>query len=255
VRIAPGRADLVTMNAVGSRTLLVTARAERYVAPSRRSVEISGSGIATDPARGMGVTPVHLVAADAVFDVTGVARRRLVTAETARRIDLRLDGMAHEEISTVHEVPFDRLGMPLLDGETLRDVVASVAVDLRVTRLTKQLFFDRLPPVVSNEISLVLEERARHETPEILLLVAWRALAPLPFRLVLVTRQAFFHWRNVRSVLLDHARVARHALTADFGEREVAIVVELDFSVLPLWNPGEHAAHFFSLVPVTAIAE
>jgi len=244
----------MTLDAVGRGALVVTARAEGDVATSRGAVEVARPRVCR-PADRVRVLPSYPVPADAPFHVAPVARRGFVTAEASGRIDLRLHRMPHQEVSSVHESSFDRLGAPLLDGEALADVVAPIAIRLCVTGLAELLLLRRGRSVSADEIPFVPEEGPRHQLNEILPLVAWRALSPIPLCLVLVAFQALLHRWDARRIVFDDARVARHALTAEIREREMTVVIERDDPIWPLRGRREHLPHLLLLASVATIAK
>src|SRR5688572_22470506 len=99
----------------------------------------------------------------------------------------------------------------------LRDVVAVVALRLRMACLTQALFVHRELTVPAHEGTLVAQERLRQDAIEIAGLVARPTLAAIPLLLVLVAGKALAHRRHAGGSYLDDARVARHALTLDLG--------------------------------------
>jgi hypothetical protein len=163
--------------------------------------------------------------------------------------------MPRHEVAAMNEVPLDRLGPPLFDGERLRHVVTGLAIRGSVTRPAERAVRRGRSPVISDEIALVSRERARQEMREITTRVARRAFPPVPLCLVLVTAEALLHRRDVRRVLLNDSRMARHALPSDAGESEVTVVIERDFAVGPLRDTREDLPRLALFVRVTPVAQ
>jgi hypothetical protein len=163
--------------------------------------------------------------------------------------------MAHHEVPSMHELPLDRFWVPLLDRESLRRVVALVAVGLRVASLAELLLFRRGRAVYANEVPFVTEKRPRQQPDEIAPFVARRAFTAIPLCRVFVAAEAFLHRRDLGSIVLDDPGVTGHALTADVGEYEVTVVIERDLTIRTIRRRGEHAAHLLPFACVTLIAQ
>ena len=255
VRIATEAAHAVAADAVRGRPLLVTAGAKQDVAARFSTVKALGPCVRANPARGMRIEAVQEVSAHAPRDVTSVAGRGLVTARTARSLRLRLDRVPNHEVSAMHEVSLDACGTPSLDREMLGNVVAVVALRLRVACLTQALFVRCKLTVPAHEATLVAQERLRQDAIEIAGLVARPTLAAIPLLLVLVAGEALAHRWHAGGSHLNDARMAGHALTLDLGHPQVLIVVERDFSVRAGRHRREHRLELGPIVPMAPFAK
>jgi len=163
--------------------------------------------------------------------------------------------VADDEIAAVHEIALDRLGPTPLDGEPLRHVVAGIALGLGVTRLAEARFLARRRAVTANEVLIVTQERLRKGAFEISACVTRRARGLFPLLLVLVTREALAHGRQGRFAFFDDAGVALYALSADFGQRQMLVVIESDRPRHARRLVSEHAHHFVRVFLVALAAE
>jgi hypothetical protein len=68
---------------------------------------------------------------------------------------------------------------------------------------------------------------------------------------VLVAAEALAHRRQRRALRIDDARVTRHALPANFGHREVFVVVDGDFTADARRRRGEHRSRLVRVLVAT----
>jgi hypothetical protein len=161
MRIAAKSAYLVAADAVRRGALFVTGRARQDVASRFSTVTAVVTRRRTDPAWRMRVAPQDAISAHPARHVARIARFRGVAAQAARRLRLRFDGVARDEIATVDEVSIDTLGLAALDGEILRHVVTIVALRLRVTSLTQAFLLLGKLAVTAREALVVPQESLR----------------------------------------------------------------------------------------------
>jgi hypothetical protein len=163
--------------------------------------------------------------------------------------------MARQKISRMHERARNALGPAPLEYQVLRDVVAIIALRLRVARSAQRPVGHRQLPVAAHELPLVPQEGLRHGAPQILARMTRRAFAAVPLGLVLVAAEALTHRRDVRLPRAHHTSVAADALSFDAFHAQVLIVIEANVSVGSVRHDREHAAELVGVVPVAAGAE
>lgn len=240
MRITAVSADAVATNAIGGGALIVTRRAGQNVAPRRSPVEVQGLRIGAHPLERMWVAPVDETTADAARRVAALAATRLVTALTFRRLGSRLDGVNRQEIAAMNERPLDTLRHAPLDRESLYGVVASVAVGLRVARLTELLLSGGGGRVPAREVLVMSQKRARQGRAEVALVVAGSALGAFPLLLVFVASETLAHRRDGRALGIHDASVAADALSLNRRHREVLGVIEQDGAARAARRDFEH---------------
>jgi len=107
--------------------------------------------------------------------------------------------------------------------------------------------------VVTQEPGIVLQERGRHRATQRFGLVTRGALTSIPLLGVLVAGEALAHGRQRRALCVDHARVARDALPANFRHCEVLVVVDRDLAARAHGFDRKHSAHLMrvAMTPLT----
>jgi hypothetical protein len=178
-----------------------------------------------------------------------------MAANAARRLGLGLDGVAHHEISAVHEAAIEALRAPPLHGHVLRQIVAIRALPLRMTGPAEVRFLLRERTVVADEALVVTQERLRERALQIGPVMTRRALPRSPLLFMLVAGEALAHRRHRRAPGSQDPRVTAHTLPLDRLHPEVLVMIEM-------YGPGgarrprvEHRSNLVRVVPMAARAE
>jgi hypothetical protein len=139
--------------------------------------------------------------------------------------------MPGDEVTAVHEAPVDGIGKPVLHGQRLALIVAGAARCLGVALVADLAIAGRRRAVVAQEALVVTEERLGDERPELGLMVARRALAPV--EVVVVALQTNGHRGEGIGdrAVVHHTAVASDALAAHLGQLQMGRVIELDAAI------------------------
>ena len=207
----------------------MAARAEQDVPPRFAPVTAARARIVRYPTGRVRVTSRSGQRAHAALQMARVARFRGMTARASCRVGLGFDRVAHDEISPVHQRTLYFFGLAALNAEILARVVAVTALLLGMTRLTELAIFERELTMMTRELRVVPKERARRSAGQICAGMAGSAGAALPLLFVLVARKTARHGRQGRAARFHHARMARHALAADFFHAQVLRMIEANF--------------------------
>jgi len=164
--------------------------------------------------------------------------------------------MANHEITAVHLARLDLFGPARFNLQILSHIVTRLALRLRMAALAKLrlLALGHHAPVMTQEAGVVFEERHRHRASERFGLVTRSALGLRPLLLVFMTREALAHGRQGRPFRVDHPRVTRHALAANFRHGQVLVVVNRDLTARPYRRDRQHGFYLVRVL-MTAFAD
>lgn len=247
MRIAAEAADLVAANAIRGGALVVAGGASENIASGLLPVKAAGVRIRSHPARRMRILGTQANGADSARDVASVAALRGVAALAPHRLRLGFDRVPNHEVAAMDETTFDLLRHSRLHRQSLRNVVAVVALRLRVAGLAELLFLARELAVLVGEVLIVLQKRLRQRAFEIGLNVTRRAQPLLPLGRVFVTRETFDHRREGRLARFDYPRVTGHTLPVDSLHLQVKVVLEMNLAGRPRRIGGENRANRVSV--------
>lgn len=228
--IAPEPSNLVAPDAVGRRALIVTARAAHDVPSCSSSVQALRGLVRADPARRMGIGGANAVTTDASGNMTAIAILDSVAANAARRLRLRLHRVPRHEVAAVYELPHHTLWLAALNANPHARVMAAVAARFGVARSAKFLVRLRVGAVPPHKPFIVEQKGSRERSFQVGAIMTRRALPAFPLLLMFVTVQALLHGWHGGGGAADNARVTCDALTRNFLQPQVPVMIKMDRS-------------------------
>ncbi len=227
--IATRTSHLVAIDAVRIGSLIMTRGAGQNIPACLTCVMARIASVRPGKSWRMGVLRTDPAGAHSSLEMTGIARLRAVTAETACRLRRRLHGVTSEKVRRVGEISLDVGRCPRLHTQSLCHVVTVIAALGRMTlralfRRERRRRSMRLVPAGS-----VPEIGARKEGLQIRTLMARRAFTFVPLLLMLMALKAAAHGRKRSASLLgNQTRVTADALSPELTHGQVSFVIEGD---------------------------
>lgn len=151
----------MTTNAIRRGSRFVTSGAGKEISPRRPTMKIARSRIASDPTRRVRIASSSHISAHSLLNVAGIAVGWGVAAHALSWLGARFERVPHHEISPVHHVVFESVGALLLHRERLTQVVAGLAIRLRVTTLAECFLRLGGAAVLPEEESIMSQEGHR----------------------------------------------------------------------------------------------